>query len=106
MSILGPFKHYKYTSDSGALYTIRQRGACGDAVSNPAEAAGSHPNREAGWKLRHVELYNVTGGVTTRKSVVICDPTNAIYVSGTGPISIDSLAWNVGGRIGEKRVTI
>jgi hypothetical protein len=102
---LGPFKHYKYLSDDAFIYTIRERGAVGDAVANVAEPVNTHTTIPRGDTLRHIYGSNTTAGVTVRKRAIICDPTNVLFATG-GTFTVDGLVFTVEGKIGEKRRTI
>jgi hypothetical protein len=94
--------YYIYTDDNGIDHTIRLKKVNGDAVGNTGGAAPNLPVSHK--KLRHVDLELISGLGIFRKRIPVCDPGLPIW-GPTPPatVSIDGVAWDVKGRIGERR---
>jgi hypothetical protein len=97
--------HIDYIDDNGNHHYISQRTQVQQKAGNALSTDASKPGRPARWKLRHVQCFNVTGGHTFRKRVVIASPANPLWTGASSAISgLDGVNWTVEGRIGEKRL--
>lgn len=103
----GAMAHYAYISDDGATYKVKMDISNALSAGNtPDNASPDTPKR---YKPRHIlAAHPVTG---RERTVVIGDPANALWVGGTGVISLPDFAaamaatnFVVRGRIGERRL--
>jgi hypothetical protein len=102
---LGTFSFYAYDSDNAVTYEVRMNTAKGTAATNTSEAYGTSPAYPVGWKPRHIYGSGLTSsGATSRTSLVICDPTNALWLGSSNTFTVTGAGtYAVEGRIGEKR---
>jgi hypothetical protein len=98
MALLGSRGDYKYHTNSGALFKIRTLDSLA-AAADLEEAAGSEPRIPIGLTCRHYWLENITGGVKSRKKLIVDNETD---IAVGGSVTIDGLAFRVRGYVGEK----
>ena len=104
----GPMTHVEYESDDGGSYRVRMDASNATAVGNAAATSPGH--LPGGYHPRYVLATHPTTG--RERKIIICDPTNALFVGGTSAVTIEefsgthsaSVAHAVLSRVGERRL--
>lgn len=104
-NLLGPRAVYEYTTDGGTSYNIQLDESVSDAVGNARSAANLTVIRASGRKPfqpRYI-LLALASDPTIKKTAIICDVANTLFArDSAGTVTINSVAWNITGRVGEK----
>jgi hypothetical protein len=99
----------EYQSDDGGSYRVKQDASNAAAAGNAAATSPGH--LPGGYHPRYVLATHPTTG--RERKIIICDPTNPIFVGGTSTISIEeyssgahstTVAHAVLSRVGERRL--
>jgi hypothetical protein len=98
---LGARKWYKYTADSGTIYSYLTDVDLGVAAGAVEDA--SYPNLPRRFKPRVVFCEGLNAaGKKIRKNVIVPEPDNTLYVLQTTQVAlIDAQAFKTTGRRGE-----
>lgn len=107
---LGPRKTFVYTTDSSVDYNITLDESVATALGNPASTDGDLPILRASaarpLQPRYV-LLALQSNPAIRKSAIVCENDNTTFAAdGPTEVTINSVVWNVTGRVGEKRSTV
>jgi hypothetical protein len=103
----GSMGRFTYQSDDGNAYVIRMDVSNATAVGNTAATGPS--NKPGRMRPRYILARNTSTG--RERKLVICDPTNALWVGGDESVTITQfgttpstdLPHDILGRVGEKR---
>lgn len=98
------YDYYTYHDDTaGVTFVVKMKKDHGDAI--PGNTGGATPGPSVHThKLRHIDGVNNSTNPPTRRRVICCDPTNAVWTGASpGTFSIGGTAYTIVGRIGQKR---
>lgn len=102
---LGPRAVFNYETDGGTNYNIQLDESVGTAVGNSESSTNLPVIRASGRKPfqpRYI-LLALGSDPTITKTAIICDVANPLFARDTaGTVTINSVAWNITGRVGEK----
>jgi hypothetical protein len=114
----GKMGKFDYVSDDTNTYIVREDASNAAAQSSHTPATGrpNLPHGYIGRKIEVVDSTDTTGGRTPtglRRSVIINDAGDALYVGGTTTITLPdftvtpsvAVVWNVSAIIGERRLS-
>jgi hypothetical protein len=104
-NLLGSRAVYEYETDGGTSYNIQLDESVADAVGNDQSGVNLPVIRASGRKPfapRYI-LLSLDSDPAVRKTAIICDVTNPLFArDSAGTVTINSVAWNITGRVGEK----
>lgn len=98
MGILGPKVYVQYGSENSKNYERLQRAVDATAVGNTVVTRGTYPSLPRYLRPRAVHYVSTIG---SKRTIMIGDKANAIYLSGTSAQAFDGETWSTTGRRGE-----
>lgn len=102
---LGPRAVYVYVTDGGTSFNIQLDKSVASAVGNIESTTNLPTLRASGRKPiqpRYI-LLSLVSDPTVTKRAIICDASLPLYDRDSGgTVTINSVPWNVTGRVGEK----
>lgn len=102
---LGPRGVFVYVTDGGTSFNIQLDLSVAEAVGNIQSTTNLPTLRASGRKPiqpRYI-LLTLVSDPTITKRAIICDVSLPLYDRDSGgTVTINSVAWNVTGRVGEK----